>query len=130
MAASAVALVDAAYLLAESLDASVPLYCPSSGAFNCGLVTSCVYSRFAGVPVALLGALFFVAMLAVFAVDNPSLNYVLMPAWAIGVIFVGYLVYAEVFALHAICLYCTIDHVFALLLGVPAVKLTFGDDAG
>ena len=127
IAVSAVALVDAIYLLIESLDASFPLYCPSSGAINCALVTSSAYSRFAGIPVALLGVLFFVAMLILMWVNNPSLNYLLVPLWAIGAIFVGYLVYAEVFALHTICLYCTFDHIAAVLLVVPAVKLALDE---
>ncbi len=126
---SAVGLVDAIYLLSDSLFPSVQLYCPTSGAINCALVTSSSYSRFAGIPVALLGVLFFAGMLVVMWLNNPTLNYVLMPMWMIGVIFVGYLVYAEVFALDAICLYCTLDHILALLLGVPAIKLTLGDEA-
>ena len=125
---SVVGLVDAVYLLSESLFASIPLYCPSTGTFSCALVTSSSYSKFAGVPVALLGVLFFAGVMVVMLLNNPTLNYLLMPAWVIGVIFVGYLVSAEVFALHAICLYCTLDHVLALALGLPAVKMALGEE--
>ena len=45
-----------------------------------------------------------------------------------GVLFVGYLVVAELFVLDAICVWCTAAHALALaLFGVVAVGTAFAD---
>ncbi len=46
---------------------------------------------------------------------------------AVGVAFAVYLVYTELFVIHAICLWCTSAHVMAFLLFVVAV---FGESLG
>lgn len=125
---SIIGAVVALYLLAESLYPTIPLYCPRSGVIDCGAVTSSSFSKFAGIPVAGFGLVFFLVMLSLMFVDNPTLDYLLLPLWAAGVAFVGYLVYAEIFVLGAICLYCTVDHIVAVLLVLPAVKLALGGD--
>ena len=116
-------LIDSLYLSAESLSSQVPLYCPSGGIVNCVTVTSSEYSRFAGVPVAVLGASWFAVMLLLFALNRPAMNYALVPLWAIGMVFVGYLVFAELVLVHAICPYCTVAHALAVLMVWPAFKL-------
>lgn len=128
LALSAIGVVDALYLFVDSLYPSIPLACPSSGFINCAAVTSSSFSKFAGVPVSGLGLAFFVVMLALFFMNNETLNYLLLPLWAVGIIFVGYLVYAEVFVLGEICLFCTIDHIVALVLVLPVVKLALGEE--
>ena len=47
----------------------------------------------------------------------------LLPLWAMRVVFAVYLVVVEVFLIGAICVYCTVAHVLAMLLGLPAIKL-------
>lgn len=121
-------LVDAAYLTSESLNPSIPLYCPSSGLINCGTVTSSVYSHMAGIPVAVLGLAWFAVALAIVGLNKPSLNYLLLPLWAAGVAFAGYLIFAEVFLLHAICPYCTFAHIVAILMGLPFAKMVLGEE--
>lgn len=121
---SLIGLVDAIYLLSEELNPQIPLYCPTTGVVNCGSVTTSAYSHFLGIPVALLGVLFFAAMLVLIAIDNPILDYLLVPLWASGVAFAGYLIYVEIVVLGAICPYCTLAHGLAMLLAVPAIKLT------
>ena len=118
-----VGLVDSLYLLAEYLSARVTLYCPTVGIVNCAAVTSSEYSRFLGIPVALLGTLWFIAMLLLLGINSQSLSIVLFPLWVVGVIFAGYLIFAELFLLHAVCPYCTLAHLTGLLLGVPVTKL-------
>ena len=125
---TAIGLVDALYLFVNSLFPNIPLACPSSGVINCAAVTSSSFSKFAGLSVAGLGFAFFVVMLAIFLVGNETLNYLLLPLWAVGAIFVGYLVYAELFVLGEICMYCTVDHVIALVLVLPAIKVALGEE--
>lgn len=124
---AAVGLADSAYLTINSLFSKVPLVCPTVGIINCGLVTSSKYAHVFGIPVALLGLLWFAAMF-VLGIARPSFAvYVLLPLWIAGIVMVGYLVYAE-FLLHAICLYCTLAHICTALIGIPVVKLTLSDD--
>ncbi len=77
---------------------------------SCDLVTTSKYSLIMGIPVALLGALYYLATLIV------SLVYALYKKpWArtLSVVFVGigfvftlWFMYAQLFLIHAICLYC------------------------
>ncbi len=123
----AAGLADAVYLASESLNPQIPLYCPAVGLVNCGYVTSSTYSRFAGVPVAVLGVGWFALMFALVALDRPGPNYALIPLWLLGVVSVGYLASIEAFVVHSICPYCTFAHVAGLLMGVPAFKLALAD---
>ena len=120
-------LIDSLYLTADSLDARVPLYCPSAGIVNCATLTASTFSRLDGVPVAVLGATWFGLMVMVLAINHESLNYALIPLWAMGVVGVGYLVFTELFVVNAICPYCTLAHVLGISLIIPAAKLVFAD---
>lgn len=116
-------LVDGLYLTVDSFYPQVPLYCPSGDIINCATLTTSVYSRFAGVPVSILGAAWFAVVLVVIALNRPILNYALIPLWAVGAVFAGYLIFTELFVLHAICPYCTLAHVLGIALVVPVAKL-------
>jgi uncharacterized membrane protein len=122
-----IGFVDALYLTAESLNTQIPLYCPSGGIVNCATVTSSTFSRFAGIPVAVLGATWFGLILLVFAINNESLNYALIPLWALAVVGDGYLIFIELFVVHAICPYCTLAHALGISLIIPAAKLVFAE---
>ncbi len=122
-----VGFADSIYLTINVFYEKIPLYCPSSGVINCGLVTTSKYSHAFGIPVAVLGLLWFGVMLGL-AITRPSFaSYVMFPLWLAGIIVVGYLIGAEVFALHAICLYCTLAHVCTAVMGIPIIKLTLSD---
>ncbi len=101
------------------------LVCPASGPINCGAVTSSHYSHVFGVPVALLALLWF-GIITYLALACPSyFPYLLFPLWVAGVAMVGYLVSVEVFEIHAICLYCSLAHICAILLGPTVYRITF-----
>ena len=55
-------LAVSAYLTVEHYSSSTTLACPETGVVNCVKVTTSSYSTLVGVPVALLGLLFFAAM--------------------------------------------------------------------
>ena len=123
LALGLVGAIDGLYLSIESMNSRIPLYCPTVGMVNCGAVTSSTFSKFAGVPVSFLGLAWFAVMVLVFAVNRPALNSALVPLWLIGLVGVGYFVFIEQFALHAICPYCTLAHLLGILMGAPAFKL-------
>ncbi len=107
----AIGIIDSAYL-AYSHYNGTPVACPESGIIDCGKVLGSAYSTILGMPLGLLGLIFFVIEL--FALGRTSYeNLVLLNV--IGIAFVFYLLYAE-YALGAICIYCTLVHVVVALL--------------
>lgn len=112
----------ATYLTWVHYHPGLKLACPDTGIINCAAVTSSQYSSILGVPVALLGLLYFVAMLPLqlpVAWRSPS-RWVrgLRVAGAVaGIAMVLWLVTAELMLVGKICIYCTSVHLltFALL---------------
>ena len=110
------------YLTITHYDSSVPLACSDKGVINCALVTSSAESMVFGVlPVAVLGLAFYVFMTAAVSpwawrLKFPALAWVRLASVVIGIGFVLYLVYTELFTLDAICLWCTSVHVLTFLL--------------
>ena len=99
------------------------LACSDHGVVNCAKVTTSAQSHFLGMPVAVLGLAFFVAMTAlclpfVWRRPEPIVRYARLVAAAGGVAMVFWLVYAELFILDAICLYCTVAHGLTLVFFV------------
>jgi len=95
------------YLTVEHYSGSTALACPENAAINCAKVTTSSWSRLGGIPVAVLGLAYFAVMTLL----------VLPPAWrrhlldpvraagaAAGLAMVIYLLWAELFQIHAICL--------------------------
>lgn len=119
-------LAASTYLTVEHYSGSTTLACPETGAVNCVKVTTSSYSEFLGVPVALLGLLFFVAVIPLclpvaWRSDNPWLSRARLAAVSGGVVFVVYLVWAELFRIDAICLWCTAVHAVTFALFVAVV---------
>jgi uncharacterized membrane protein len=111
------------YLTISHYAAPDSLACPDTGAINCVKVTTSPESVIFGVPVALYGLLFFAAMTAA---NLPAAwrrtDSWLVPgrlvATGVGIVFVLYLVYVELFVVDAICLWCTAVHVLVFALFV------------
>ncbi len=53
---------------------------------NRGHVTSSTFSRFGGVLVGLLGAVWFATMLATLVLNRPGQDYALIPLWLLGAV--------------------------------------------
>jgi uncharacterized membrane protein len=103
----------------------VPLACAAGGLVNCEQVTSSAESMIGRVPVAALGVMWFAVLLGLLASARGN---ALRLAWtAIGVAFVFYLVYAELFLIGAICLWCTAVHVLVVGLFFLAVAESSAD---
>jgi uncharacterized membrane protein/protein-disulfide isomerase len=92
-----------------------PLYasfCDVNATLNCTEAYTSRYGAFGGVPVALLGLLFFVGILALIGLCSSSptasrhLPGYIFIASTIGLAAVLYLAYASYFILHVVCLLC------------------------
>lgn len=110
------------------------LACSASGTIDCARVTTSTQSTFLGIPVAVLGLVFFVGMSVLclpvaWRSDRRLVHLVRLAATTIGLAFVLWLVYAELFIIGAICLWCTVAHVLAF--GLFAITLvTTADTLG
>lgn len=125
-------LAVSAYLTAADVwREQVPLACATSALVNCDVVTSSPQSRIGPIPVAVLGLAWFVGMLAMLAFERrPSVlgSGPLQLAWTAGALLVVlYLVYAELFLIGAICLWCTVVHVLVVLLFLLALARVAGE---
>ncbi|MBE7187063.1 vitamin K epoxide reductase family protein [Jatrophihabitans endophyticus] len=107
-------LAVAIYLTVEHFTSSLTLACPESATVNCQKVTTSSYSHLLGVPVALGGAIYFVVMVGLLSPPAwavRALDPVRVVAVVLGVVSVLYLVWAELFRIDAICIWCTVVHV-------------------
>lgn len=135
----AVGVAVASYLTIAHFDEHVQLACSDTGTINCAKVTTSPESHFLGVPVAVLGLAFFVGiaiLLLPAAWRSPAqvIRWARVAAVSIGMVFVLWLIYAELIRIHSICLYCTAVHaltflLFALVL-VGTVLTTPYDEVG
>ena len=129
-------LAVASYLTYAHFAGATSLACPDTGFIDCAKVTTSSYSRIFGIPVALLGLLFFVAMLPLqtpwsWRSTSPLLRRGRLAACAIGVGLVLWLVYVELFRLDSICIYCTAVHMltFALFATVALATVSTAETA-
>ncbi|MBF4161547.1 vitamin K epoxide reductase family protein [Nocardioides sp. CBS4Y-1] len=110
----------AAYLTYEHVTGSTSLACPATGRIDCAKVTSSSYSSVLGIPVELLGLGFFVALVALTSPPawrsrHRAVDALRWAAVVAGLVAVFYLVWAELYRIHAICLWCTGVHVIVVL---------------
>ena len=119
-------LLLSAYLTFEHFTGATTLSCPNTGRVNCLKVTTSSYSRLAGVPVAVLGTVYFAALLPLLTSTawrsvHVGVRATRFAGVLLGVLMALYLVWAEVHALGAICLWCTGVHLIAFALFVLVV---------
>jgi uncharacterized membrane protein len=95
----------------------------TTGVVNCGKVTTSPQSVVFGIPVAVLGLAFYVFAVAImnpwaWKIHRREVGLLRLASLIVGIGFVLYLVYAELFDIGSICLYCTSVHVITFLLFV------------
>jgi uncharacterized membrane protein len=123
------------YLTIAHFNTSVSLACPATSTINCEKVTTSPQSYAFGIPVAVLGLAFYLFMVAA---NSPWAWRATRPPWPllrwarlgsviVGMIFVLYLIYAELYKIGAICLWCTSVHVITFCL---FALIVFGAAAG
>ena len=110
------------YLTIAHYDTSITLACSDKGLINCEAVTTSPESIVFGVfPVAVLGLAFYVFMVAVnsrwgWRARWQAVHWARLASVIIGMVFVLYLIWAELYRVGAICLYCTGVHVITFVL--------------
>jgi uncharacterized membrane protein len=129
LALTAIGIGLATYLTIAHYDTHVTLACASKGAINCEAVTHSAQSKLFGIPVALLGLVYFVGMVpwqlpAAWRSADPRIKIGRLLYGGSGIAFVCYLVYAEAVIIKKICLWCTGVHAITLVLFVVTVFAT------
>jgi uncharacterized membrane protein len=114
------------YLTLAHYTTAVQISCPENATINCEKVTTSPQSMVFGIPVAVLGLVFFVGMLAfnlplAWRSRRRFVPWVRLGMAITGIGFISYLVYAELYVIHAICLWCTSVHVLTFVLFVAIV---------
>ncbi len=109
------------YLTIAHFTESALAGCSESGLVNCTKVTTSPESYVFGIPVAVLGLAFFVFAVAIMSPwawqsARREVHLVRIASMVVGIGFVLYLIYAELFIIGSICLYCTSVHAITFVL--------------
>lgn len=121
--------LDAAYLTLEHYtQSSVPCFIFQ----GCEQVTTSKYAVIGGVPVALLGALYYLAILAaaVLFLDtkNRRVLYVLGYLPILGLAAAAYFMSVQIFILKAICIYCLISAISSTVIFILGLYLCWKEN--
>jgi uncharacterized membrane protein len=109
------------YLTIAHFTESTLAGCSESGLVNCTKVTTSPQSYVFGIPVAVLGLAFYLFAVAAMSPwawrsSRREVHIVRLASTVVGIGFVLYLIYAELFIIGSICLYCTSVHVLTFVL--------------
>jgi uncharacterized membrane protein len=88
---------------------------------GCEKVQSSEWSKLAGVPVALLGLIGYVGILAALLVPGENARMAAALLALVGAGFSAYLTYREIFTIHAICQWCVASAIILAALAVITV---------
>jgi uncharacterized membrane protein len=118
---SLIAVAIASYLTVAHYADPSALACPDTGVVNCTLVTTSPESVVFGIPVAVIGLVWALAVLGLclpwaWRAQAEWVDRARLLATGAGALMVVYLVYTELFRIGAICVWCTAIHVTALTL--------------
>jgi uncharacterized membrane protein len=116
-------LADSIWLTIVHYNTAVTLACPATSTINCEKVITSPQSVVFGIPVAVLGLAFYVFLSVVnspwaWRMTWPPVRWARVGSMVVGILFVLYLVYTELFTIRAICLWCTSVHVITFALFV------------
>jgi len=96
-------------------------------AHGCATVQKSSYAEFAGLPVALLGLLGYVAILGSLVKDNETTRSVTALLAICGLAFSAWLTYVEIWELDAICIWCVGSAIcMALLAALTCFRFVRG----
>jgi uncharacterized membrane protein len=118
---TALGLAVASYLTYIHYAGIKPL-CGRNGG-GCEIVQTSEYSKLAGVPVALIGLLGYIAILGSLLVrETETSRFATVAFTVIGFGFSAYLTYRELFSIHHICEYCVSSAVIVTILMCLSVR--------
>lgn len=127
LAASLIGFIDAAYLTAKHYLGAPP---PCGRFGGCETVTTSEYATIAGAPIALLGAVYYLAVfLAVVAyLDTRRSGILRMTAGftAVGFLASLWFVYLQLFVIKAICPYCMLSAFASTVLFIAGMIVLRG----
>jgi uncharacterized membrane protein len=120
-------LAGSVYLTISHFDTHIALVCPDLG--PCNKILTSNTSHFVGIPVPVLGLLYFVPMTLlclpmVWSTADQRVHWARLVLSILGVGVVIYLFIEELFILKALCIWCTIIHVVGFLLFVVIATTT------
>jgi uncharacterized membrane protein len=117
-----IGFVDAVYLTASHYSGITP---PCFITQGCDVVTTSAYSKILGVPVALLGVVFYLTnlILALIFLDKKTVSIPKILPWftAIGFLSTLWFLYAQLFIIKSLCSYCLISAATSTLLFILAI---------
>ncbi len=114
---SALGAAAMAYLLKVHFLAGDSSICNFSAAFSCDLVNQSVYSQLLGVPISLLGLIFFLGLIILVQVRRLRTSFVaILMLTSFALTFSLTLSGIEVFVLHSVCVFCEAAKV--LMIGI------------
>lgn len=121
--AALVGFADAAYLTAEHVRGIIPP-CTLKG---CDRVLASAYATIGSIPVALVGTLYYGALLVLLVayVDSWNRKVLHVFCWVVSAGFLGtlYFLYVQAFILHAFCQYCLVSALTTTLLFAISVRI-------
>lgn len=124
LAASLIGFFDAAYLTIKHFQGEAPNCLWLTG---CDIVAASEYAVLFGIPIALLGAIYYLSIfvLAVIYLDTKNTAFVKLATALIGVgmFFSLGLVYLQLFVLKALCLYCLMSAAITALLLIVGILI-------
>lgn len=111
------------YLTIAHYSSAAILACPENSTFDCARVTTSAQSVILGVPVAVLGLAFYLVMTVVnlpllWRMTDRRVHVARLVLSGAGVLFVIYLISAELLVIKAVCLWCSTVHLITFLLFV------------
>ena len=116
-------LAVSAYLTFEHFTDNSTLACSIGGVVDCAKVATSAWSYVLGIPVAVLGLVFFAVTTAlclprVWRSPAAWLDVARLGWLTVGLGMALYLVWAELYRINAICLWCTAVHVITFVLWI------------
>ncbi len=126
-------LADSIYLTWIKL-ANATAACAGIG--DCESVNNSPYAEIAGIPIALLGAGAYLAMIVLLVIEPRATFWrenspiAVFGLSLVGVLYSAYLTYVEIAILQAICPYCVVSAILLVaLLGISVVRLLREDES-
>lgn len=127
LAASLIGFIDAAYLTAKHYLGAPP---PCGRFGGCETVTTSEYATIAGVPLALLGAVYYLAVflsvIAYLDTRRPGILRMTAGFTAVGFLASLWFVYLQLFVIKAICPYCMLSAFASTVLFIAGMIALWG----
>lgn len=125
-----IGIVDSTYLAIEHYRDTVPP-CSTNILVDCGQVLRSQYAKILGVPLALLGVVYYflvtVLISSIIKAGKRLFKQILILVAFFGFIFSLYLMYLQIIVIGSICLYCTLSALISILIFV-LTQITFPEE--